>query len=116
MKKVNVIEIKEEVSIIQEDGTKVVLEKGDKIQVLKEGYKEKGEAEEIWASPVKSVDQVFYLTYPDESWAYAIEDPSNVVLFSDDMYAPFQRPQGMYEGDRVLDTLEQLILKYGKRI
>lgn len=38
MRKENVIEIKEEVSIVQEDGTRVILEKGDKVQVLKEGF------------------------------------------------------------------------------
>lgn len=32
----NIIEIQEEVSIAQEDGTKVILEKGDKVEVLEQ--------------------------------------------------------------------------------
>lgn len=34
--KQNIIEIQEEVSIIQEDGTKIILEKGDKVEILNE--------------------------------------------------------------------------------
>lgn len=36
MEESQVIEIKEEVSIVQEDGSKIILEKGDKVEVINE--------------------------------------------------------------------------------